>query len=91
MLGRAAAARGLGVGEPEELAHGRQAFERSDQVVFAEVGIPAILINEGLDWRSTSREEAVALTLQWFATATTLRSTISHNRSTSRPPASTWQ
>ena len=67
MLGRAAAARGLGVGEPEELAHGRAAFERSDQVVFAEVGIPAILINEGLDWRSTSRDEAVARTLQWFA------------------------
>ncbi len=68
MLGRAAAARGLGVGEPEELASGRAAFERSDQAVFAGVGIPAILVNEGLDWRSTSRDEAVVRTLQWFAT-----------------------
>ncbi len=50
-LGRAAAARGLTVGEPEELALGRAAFERSEQAVFAEAGIPAILVNEGLEWR----------------------------------------
>ncbi len=67
MLERAAAARGLAVGKPAELAHGRQAFERSDQAVFAEAGIPAILVNEGLDWRTTPREAAVAKTLRWFA------------------------
>jgi len=67
MLGRAVAARGLKIGDPEELAHGQQAFERSDQAVFAEAGVPAILVNEGLEWRSTPREEAVAQTLQWFA------------------------
>jgi Zn-dependent M28 family amino/carboxypeptidase len=66
ILRRVAKARGLEVGRPEEFSLGREAFERSDQALFAEYGIPAILINEGLDWRSTAREAAVAQTIEWF-------------------------
>jgi len=67
MLKRAAAARGLDIGRLDELALGREAFERSEQAVFADCGIPAILVNEGLEWRSTPRDEAVSETLEWFA------------------------
>ena len=67
MLGTAAAARGLDVGRVTELASGREAFERSDQAVFAEAGVPAMLVNEGLSWRNTPRVEAAAQTMRWFA------------------------
>ncbi len=67
MLGTAAAARGLVVGRVTELAGGQQAFERSDQALFAEAGIPAMLVNEGLEWRHTPRAVAAAQTMQWFA------------------------
>jgi hypothetical protein len=67
MLGTVAAARGLDVGRVTELASGREAFERSEQAVFAEAGVPAMLVNEGLEWRHTPRAVAAAQTMQWFA------------------------
>ena len=68
MLRRAAALIGVRVANPEEVAYGRAAFERSEQVVFAESGIPSLLVNEGLDWLHTSREGAVEETIAWFRT-----------------------
>lgn len=65
-LQKAAALRDLEVSRPTELVVGREAFERSEQVVFAEAGIPALLINEGLTWRHYSREQALAMTAEWF-------------------------
>jgi hypothetical protein len=66
ILHQAAAQRGLAVNRPAEFAYGREAFERSEQVVFAEAGIPAILVNEGLAWQHHSHEEAVRLAQAWF-------------------------
>jgi Zn-dependent M28 family amino/carboxypeptidase len=54
------------VSRPADLVLGHEAFERSEQAVFAEAGIPAILVNEGLEWRQHSREEALAMTARWF-------------------------
>ena len=65
-LQKAAALRDLEVSRPTELVVGREAYERSEQVVFAEAGIPALLINEGLTWRHYSREQALAMTAEWF-------------------------
>jgi Zn-dependent M28 family amino/carboxypeptidase len=64
---RAAECCGLEVSRPNELALGYEAFERSEQVVFAEAGIPAILINEGLGWQHHSRREALEMTVEWYA------------------------
>lgn len=62
-----AALYGFELSRPAELEVGHEAFERSEQVVFAEAGIPAILINEGLTWRHHSRQEAFEMTVEWFA------------------------
>ena len=66
-LRRAAALRDLQVSRPADMVVGHEAFERSEQIVFAEAGIPAILINEGLTWRHHSRREALETTVEWYA------------------------
>ena len=43
-----------------------EAFERSEQAVFAAAGIPSLLINEGLGWRHHSRTEAMEMLVDWF-------------------------
>jgi hypothetical protein len=58
--------RELEVSRPAELAVGHEAFERSEQAVFADAGVPAILINEGLGWRHHSRTEALEVLVDWF-------------------------
>jgi Zn-dependent M28 family amino/carboxypeptidase len=45
---------------------GDEAFARSDQIAFAERGVPAILINEGLHWQGFSEEEAILETMAWL-------------------------
>ncbi|KPK63341.1 MAG: hypothetical protein AMS21_06740 [Gemmatimonas sp. SG8_38_2] len=67
-LHRAAELRGLELSRPTELAVGHEAFERSEQAVFAEAGIPAVLVNEGLSWRHHSRDEALEMIVEWFRT-----------------------
>lgn len=42
-----------------------EAFTRSDQLAFAEAGIPALLIMEGLNWRNTGPEEALRRFVAW--------------------------
>jgi Zn-dependent M28 family amino/carboxypeptidase len=44
---------------------GSGAFTRSDQIVFARVGIPAILLMEGNDYRHTSRPAGVKRMIEW--------------------------
>jgi len=68
MLDDAARQVGLDVTETELVAAGHEAYARSDQAVFAEAGIPAILINEGFRWRGSTRETAIATTIEWLAT-----------------------
>jgi hypothetical protein len=45
-----------------------EAFTRSDQLAFAEAGVPALLIMEGLNWRNTDPGEALARFLEWGRT-----------------------
>lgn len=42
-----------------------ESFNRSDQIAFAQAGIPSILILEGLNYRNTSREEGLKRMLDW--------------------------
>jgi hypothetical protein len=42
-----------------------EAFTRSDQLAFAEAGIPALLIMEGLSWRNTESKEALRTFVEW--------------------------
>lgn len=66
ILNRAVKPLGLHTSRPEEMVLGHEAYARSDQVAFAEAGIPAILVVEGLQWRNTSREDAVRDLTRWF-------------------------
>jgi hypothetical protein len=67
-LRRAATLRGLEVSRPSEIVLGHEAFARSEQAVFAEAGIPAILVNEGFAWIGHSRSQAIEMTAEWFDT-----------------------
>jgi hypothetical protein len=42
-----------------------EAFTRSDQLAFAEAGVPALLIMEGLTWHHASYDEARKRFLDW--------------------------
>ena len=67
LLREAARTLGLEMAEPDMVAAGHEAYARSDQAAFAEAGVPAILVNEGLSWKGTRREEAVRQTIEWLA------------------------
>ncbi len=43
-----------------------ESFARSDQIAFAKVGIPAILIAEGLEHENLTREQALLKMLNWM-------------------------
>jgi hypothetical protein len=66
-LARVAAQRGLEVSEVPPLARA-DPFSFSDQAAFAEVGVPALLVNEGLRWSHHTPEEALALYAEWGRT-----------------------
>lgn len=68
MLRRAARSLGLEVSRPEALATGHEAYARSDQAAFAEAGVPAILVNEGLARAGASRTDGLRQTVEWLAT-----------------------
>lgn len=65
-LRRAARAVGLRVTEPPEGGWTREAFVRSDQVAFAEKGIPAMLVTEGFRWHGWSPAAAFEATAEWM-------------------------
>jgi Zn-dependent M28 family amino/carboxypeptidase len=66
-LVRVAARRGLEVSEIPPLARA-EPFNFSDQAAFAEVGVPALLVNEGLHWFRHTPEEALARYAEWGRT-----------------------
>jgi hypothetical protein len=67
MLERVAARRGLEVSDVPPLARA-DPFTYSDQAAFAEVGVPALLVNEGLRWSNHTPEAALARYAEWGRT-----------------------
>jgi hypothetical protein len=63
-LERVAARVGLEVSDVPSLARA-DPFTFSDQAAFAEVGVPALLVNEGLHWSHHSAEESLRLYAEW--------------------------
>ncbi len=41
-------------------------FARSDQITFAQAGVPSVLILEGFDYDNISNDQAIQLTENWF-------------------------
>jgi hypothetical protein len=68
MADRAAEALGLVVSDPPAALWSHESYGRSDQLAFAEAGVPAILLNEGFSWRGVARDAAVAAQLEWMRT-----------------------
>jgi hypothetical protein len=66
-LARVAARRGLEVSEMPPMARA-DAFTFSDQAAFAEVGVPALLVNEGLRWSHHTPQEALEHFAEWGRT-----------------------
>jgi hypothetical protein len=67
MLESAARELGVEVGQVEGVVAGHEAYMRSEQAAFAAAGVPAILVNEGFRWRSTTPESALRQTVEWLA------------------------
>ncbi len=44
-----------------------EAFYRSDHFVFAQSGIPSLMVMEGLDYETSSRDEGLARMNRWYA------------------------
>jgi hypothetical protein len=66
MLDRAAGRCGLRVTRPPAEVWSSEAYGRSDQMAFAEAGIPAILVNEGFAWHHATAEQALETSIEWF-------------------------
>jgi hypothetical protein len=66
MLETAAENIGLEVTRPPAEVWSAEAYGRSDQLAFAEAGIPAILVNEGFSWHNANRDQALRRSLEWF-------------------------
>jgi hypothetical protein len=58
----------LSVAEPPAAAAVTDAFAYSDQVAFAEAGVPAVLINEGFRWAHAPEGEALRRRVAWGRT-----------------------
>lgn len=56
---------GLRVDDPPAIFLDMQPFSNSDQFMFAQAGIPSLLIMEGLNYRQTSYEEGVRRLITW--------------------------
>jgi Zn-dependent M28 family amino/carboxypeptidase len=65
-LERVAGRLGFAVSQAPDMFWASESFARSDQLAFAERGVPSLLINEGFRWRSHGPEEAVAATVRWL-------------------------
>lgn len=58
---------GLQVSTPPPEVSSRRAFSRSDQIAFAERGIPSVLINEGFQWKGYTQQTAMVATMRWMS------------------------
>jgi Zn-dependent M28 family amino/carboxypeptidase len=67
-LERAAGSVGFSVTPAESVMWSHEAFQRSDQAAFAEVGVPSLLVNEGFRWTESSVAEATHRMWRWFET-----------------------
>jgi len=67
-LRRAVAPLGLEVARPPDPVWTQEAYGRSDQLAFAEAGVPSILVNEGFRWPGHTREEAMESSIRWMLT-----------------------
>jgi hypothetical protein len=56
----------IGTAPPELWIQG--GFARSDQLAFAQAGVPAVMVNEGFTWHHHDREHAVLEALRWLVT-----------------------
>ncbi len=65
-LERVAAALGLAVSRLPDVFWSSESFARSDQLAFAERGVPSILVSEGFRWQRRSEDEAIAATVRWL-------------------------
>jgi Zn-dependent M28 family amino/carboxypeptidase len=57
---------GLAVSPPPDELWDDAAYGRGDQLAFAQAGIPSILVNEGFDWHSVTRADALEIALEWM-------------------------
>ncbi len=64
-LERAAIKNGLSVSPIPKGFLQAETFARSDQIAFAQAGIPAMLITEGLNWDHFTRAEAIDKRIAW--------------------------
>ncbi len=67
-LERAVAPLRLRLGEAPPELWLQEGFTRSDQLAFAEAGVPAVMISEGFDWDHVDHDEAAAMALKWMMT-----------------------
>ena len=51
---------------PEEYFNLPETINRSDHYSFAKVGIPFILLLEGLDYKNTPREQGISRMIEWY-------------------------
>lgn len=65
-LERAAESMELEVSQPPAELWSSESFSRSDQIAFAEAGVPSILINEGFSWPGVSEQDAIERSAAWF-------------------------
>ena len=68
VLERVAAGLGLSVSPVPALLDVLEPFQFSDQLAFAEAGVPAILVTEGFDTVHRRREEALRHAIRWAQT-----------------------
>ena len=67
-LERAIAPLRLRLGEAPPELWLQEGFARSDQLAFAEAGVPAVMISEGFDWDHVDHDEAASMALKWMMT-----------------------
>ncbi len=58
----------LRLGKAPDILWMQEGFTRSDQLAFAQAGVPAIMVSEGFDWDHYDPDEAAALALEWMVT-----------------------
>ncbi|MCD4751190.1 MAG: M20/M25/M40 family metallo-hydrolase [Thermoanaerobaculales bacterium] len=67
-LEKAVAPLKLHLGEASRELWLQEGFTRSDQLAFAEAGVPSVMISEGFDWHHVDPDEAAVMVLEWMMT-----------------------
>ncbi len=67
-VARAAGSVGIGSTDPPDEAWSREAFIRSDQVAFAEAGVPVVLVSEALSGGVDQPGSGLVRGVEWMAT-----------------------